>query len=397
MIKPPPNKPDPVDSSQLWQDLSHQDSVSFWCNAIHLFDEKVFFATTDLDKLNVLKMYDKISGNLIWAKEISGYLNISAYGFTKDYIIANERSYIHIINAQTGKTVHIVDWFNFRDDICGLPRMNVIGDWIYHSASPCQRGNPDQTFMRYHIPDGRIDTLIDIVGHINGGYVGGLERPKLWMHPNGDSVLIFQNRTINFGTSRNRVDLFAWSLKTRDTLWLIDSLTPSGFANVNSPQIYDDKIYMREFFNVFCINPMDGSIVWNSVATDMGVSNLDILFNEKRFYLHEGIREMYAYDINTGDLIWMADEKDGQDLGRGEFMTYHKGFIYSTYGDISATDANNGKVKWTYRTPNYNKTLKLSTANLGMSDGLIIDPETDLMYVHDGFFAMCVKLPEKLK
>jgi len=385
------------DTTVLWQNLTYKDTSFFNIRVIKLLGNRIFFGTSDLGQLNIMKMYDKKTGTILWEREISNYQYITEYGFTEQYIIANERQYIHIIDVQTGRTVHVVDWFNFRDDICGEPRLSVIGDWIYHGVGKCQRGNPDQTYMRYHIPDGRVDTLIDIVGHIDGGYVGGLEPPRLWMHPGGDSLLIFQNRTINFSNNAEKVDVFAWSLTTRDTVWLIDSLTPSGFSSIHSPQIYDNKIYMREFFNVFCINPMDGSIIWNSDAQDMGIPPSQLLFQGDRYFAHAGTRELYAYDINDGSLIWMANADDGQDRSGGRYMVYHKEYIYSFWGKLTASRAKDGVAEWTYKTPNDKISLSVSYASFSGLDGVVIDPETDLLYVHDGFFAMCVQLPDHLK
>ncbi len=101
---------------------------------------------------------------------------------------------------------------------------------------------------------------------------------------------------------------------------------------------------------------------------------------------------MWGLNKYTGEQMWYNKDTDGNVWK----LILFDGIVYCTssgYGRLYAVNAETGATIWKEFSPNasHPKTRNASFADAGVA----IDPERRLLYTADGFYIMCIKLPEK--
>lgn len=273
----------------------------------------------------------------------------------------------------------------------GDNRMNLIGDYIYSEHSARLIVDTTSALVRADIYSGKWDTLL--VKKMDAGYSPYLLPPSLWVSPQGDSILIMQNRQWNFPNSDGRVDLLALNLKTHEVIWEVKDFDTVGNSSVEPPFIYENKVYVLAEKTMYCFDAATGVINWhwNVPQSYDNLMFTNIIAAEGKLFVKPSIeRKLYGFNPNTGAVV--ANIATGS--GSVE-MTYYNGIIYYTSqgdGYIYAIKPSTGEMIWHYGSPNRNKPG--ATAGNATFDEVTVSPEHGCVFVGDRFYFMAIELPK---
>jgi len=335
--------------------------------------------------------FDKTTGQKLW--EWKDYLNnsnmttkIGIQG-NKAIISYNFRDYV--FDIQTGSTL----WrYETPTGLASMPRGNVIGGHIYH-AWAIENVTEDSIawLMRSSVDHPQWDTVFTI--QRENGYSVSLEPPVVWMSTAGDSILIFQNRTWNFSTSKGRIDLLAFNLRTKTLNWRKNDLVNTGESSTHPPIIVNNQCIFLGDKTVYSVNLLNGQKQWEYTVSGDPTSNhllqsSCIIVNNK-IYLKTTGGLFSCLNAGTGQLIWKNDNAGFNP----STLNFHKDKLYYMADHhLYCVDASNGKVLYTLDSPNQGGQ---SHPGIFSNDGgLVIDPVTNLMYFADSYYATCIKVPE---
>lgn len=288
---------------------------------------------------------------------------------------------VYAINAGTGST----NWQYLASPNCGSPRSVQIGSYLYDMYETCGNVNDFSTLAKIDINTGMVEDICTL--HKEDGYSPTIESVALWVNPQGDSILVFQNRSLNWDTVDVRIDLHAYNM-TRDTMeWEIPNIDADGNSSVWTPLIWDNKIYFKGARTVYCIDAVTHHILWSKrLPHDCLFTNL--LMAEGKLIVKPDNDLIMALDPHTGAEIWWH-KNSGETCNP---MVYHDGLLYYTSkgnGKIYAIRASNGEQIWADEPPNH-----YIDSDAGFYGGIAIDTVKNVLYTTDSFFALCIKLPE---
>lgn len=338
---------------------------------------------------NIVAPRDLQTGELLWTwsdpVELADGSSIGDIDHTQDKMVVCGWSDIFVINTHLGQTEWKTDVKTMNGS--GGVRISLIEDFVYHihfNKIP----NPDYTYLvRSPIQHPQWDTLFSISKEENGGYASGIEPPVLWMHPNGDSILVFHNRQHNFSTSHPRGGVYAFNLSQDTLLWSLEGYNP---ARGLTPYVYDNKIY-SEGNGVGCLDAFTGEVLWEK---RFGIPNENtgsgsVLVADDKLIVKTVEHTIYALDPNTGAQIWRTEDAGSTPTP----IQYYNGAVYYSSigkGKIFGVDVQTGEVILEERSPNRSD---FPAATFTWS-GVRIDQETGYLYTADGHFVMCVDLKE---
>ncbi len=390
MILPPPPAPcvyncDTSKLTVLWQHPINKDTLE--CGSIHplVLDDGVLFSETYCSDKEVLQKLNKYTGNPIWYWD--EYSNSTSASTHAVFIYQNNIAYnsgvnISLIDGENGQSV----WTISPHPDNGWPRSVVFGNYVF-TPRHTDGNNGYDYLVRINIETGQWEVLY--TRYVTNGYTPSLEPPGFWLKSNGDTVLVFQNRsTANSFPHHGQIDLFAYNMTQGNMEWEIIDLDADGNSNVRPPLVWEDKIYFAGSRMMYCIDAPTHEIIWTKPLYQMLMSNW-LIANEKLIVKPDN-DEIFALNPHTGEEIW-------RETGSGETcgdMVYHDGMVYFNClgtGKLYAVDVETGEHVWAEHPPNRKKGFK----GASFYDGVAVDPERGVLYTSDEFFALCIKLPER--
>ena len=379
----------------LWQEPLHIDSGAYGSFDPIVYQNNVLFSLIYYSDTEILKMRDGKTGGIQWEWEPpfgKGYSSFSNAVFLKEnkliYCGENE---VYSINMDDGKT----NWaYDNQAGMCGWPRIKVWGDFVYHIHQPCGAADNIAYLVRTEIDDGtEWDTIFTQL--IKNGYSPGLELPDFWLNPQGDTILFFINRMVNFSISSdtsNKVDLLAFNLTQRKLEYEIEEFDATGKANFHPPLVWNNRIYVQGHHTIYCFDAASGQKLWASEYKGAGehTSTGNLLIVNDKLVSYSNVGNFYVFDPWSGVEIRKVSDAGSN----GPDMVAHEGIVY--YGNIGdgrlhAIDVETGKHIWRERSPN----RKNGFPGANFLHGVAINPELGCLYTSDNHFAMCIKLPEK--
>ena len=165
--------------------------------------------------------------------------------------------------------------------------------------------------------------------------------PVKWVHPNGDEILVLQNRTYGWYTDmEHKMDILAWNLTADSMLWYRDRL--DGFSSMSRPAIDGDKVYFYGDRHAYCINPLNGETIWKYFIGDGpedDFNTANILIIDDKLIVKPDNDHMHAVNKETGEMIWRNNET----ASMPDLLTVHQDTIWFGSGGVLAIDANTGK------------------------------------------------------
>lgn len=402
---PPKNNPNPClfdcdDLSKLevvWtKQINGKDYNSTHLQPFIYNSTIIFGATTEGEGNETIYSFDINTGDMKWkwndylssagtsnpTRSIGVYNNLGVISY-------NYRDYV--LNLETGSSV----WrYETPVGISSMPRGSLIGNWIYH---PQDVEGPPSSDSIAHMARTSIENpnweIVYTLRRDSTGANVNFEPPSLAIATNGDSILIFQNRSYNFVKGGDKQDLIAFNLRTKAVQWKIDDIAKPNASSVHPILIKGNLAIFFGGYTVYAINITNGTIVWTYTGANPDLNSLldasCIIVDDKLYVKTEG-EQMYCLYLNSGIRVWgKAIEWSGQHSN----LIYNDGKIYFTVHEkIYCINAANGNVIFRYRSPNANRTDQ--SGRFQGFGGLAIDPIAKRMYFADSYYMNCVKLPE---
>jgi len=233
------------------------------------------------------------------------------------------------------------------------------------------------------------DTIISLP--MENGYSSHIYPPSVMQNDNNDTLLFFQNRQWTSTPSYDgKIDLYGYNLSADSIIWEQDDIDIQGNSCIYPPLIYQDKIYFKGGFTIYCLDTESGTILWSWLAEN-GAGDLlmsDLIIEEEKLLVKTSGNYLYALNPETGTIIWKNTE-----CGSTPFsLAYFNGVIYNITGNdgkLRAYDINDGHQYWVIESPN----VSISpTYNNFFVNNVAIDSQSRKLYVADKYFLMCFQL-----
>lgn len=340
---------------------------------------------------------DVETGKVLWewgdVNAGSGFL-ISDIALENDHLIVQSWQDIFVVNATNGKTIWHTDIKQMGD--CASPRISVINSNIYFTTNDCS--NPRNYCRLWRTPVSHFFPepvyQIDRVEspQKDSGWISSIEPPVLWMHPAGDSVLVFQSRAFRKGVLANKADLFAYNLKTESLLWKIDSITREGYSVVHPPAINNNSIYQIGNNSIQKVDALTGKVIWSKSFT--GSSEQFIYANitisrDNKIYTQPGADFLYALDAETGNQIWKSKIACCGVTGAVQWIDFHLYYVSPPY--FFDIDAIAGSIKNQFSSPLYKGTYNTRFSQFAQSVQI---PDEKKIITFDSHYIMAIRVDE---
>ncbi len=364
----------------IWQTPLHFDTLLSRSIVPQIVDDIVVFSDRFADNNENLKAFDKSDGNFLWITDDFDPNNQGIKSKHSNYIYENlmcfnfsKKSYC--VNLNNGN----LHWESVMDN--GNPRTTIISNYLYQSQNSM---GGEATLLRTRINAPEWENVYSMP--VVFGYSPSLESPSLYLKNGIDSVLMIQNRAVNWSTNELKVDLMAYNLTLQQLEWQILDITEDGNSSVFPPIIYQDKVYFQGASSIHCFDAKNGNEIWKrEFENDFFLWGSNIIF-ENKLIANSSTREIFALDLETGNTIW-----NNPDTGSTvENMATYDSHIYfgsGGTGKLYKINANNGVKVWESRPPNIE-----CTSDASFVGGVAIDQESGYLYTQDQFFAMCIDL-----
>lgn len=338
---------------------------------------------------------DGKTGNRIWTWDnFLSYPTIlwanHQFIYENKYVV-NNNDETNVIDLETGSSL----WQYLVPQGNGEPNIVRIGKYIYHKHHSEEYPRTAVYLARSLIDIPKWDTVLALYKDSLDGYTPSIKGPALWIDPSsGDSIFIFQNRSWNFSVSDGKVDFYAYNRSKKNMEFIIEDIEPSGNSNVLPPLIDDNKAYILGERNLHCIDLINRSILWQKGFPGGGHHLLfsNIIIDDNRIIVKPDNPHIYAFDKNTGDLIWATQETAGSSPSH---MQFRNGVVYYTAegnGKLYAVRTADGKVLWAEDSPQ-DGDIKYPSASF--QNGVAINGNLGYIYAQDKYFMMCFKISEK--
>ena len=352
-----------------------------------LFEDVVIFSRRKGPRLSVeLVAYDKRSGEVRWewTEEVRNLV------FTDDPIVLNDTlvvvsgSQIYLIDMRTGRTIVEINE-EIDTNFVPLPAISYYGGRIYQSYE--REFKDSLTYVR-SVDLKTFRWRTEVIDYTT--YPGdrlSVYPPSIWINEHGDTIFVCLKRIYNYeDIGRKRANLISYNVTADTVLWEVEKIDRVG-SNDRPPHIDGDRIYFIGTRHVECIDKHTGETIWKTRAVD---DRGDLLvstpiYTDDTIFLNSSNWYLIAIDKESGRRLYYRKM-----TGQGIYMTLYKGRIYRARVKLDVIDAKSGRVLLTIKkSHNYSRRTPGKWWN-----GVVIDPETELMYVEDGFFAMCLTLPK---
>ncbi len=390
MPTPEPPNPTPSKLEIVWQKPISSDTLEYYINVHDVSNNKVLYCTNLSAPTATLQTRNADNGQLEWI--FSNFIHpVSVL-----YLVRDVYTYGTKIMVQDDRDVYCIDYLTgerlwFYEALNAPLGCNQIGENLYTVQSTGSYPNTTSSSMvRTRASDQftKWDTLYTRSAVPDTFPLFAI--PVIWANNQGDSVMIFNDgHGYNGGpqsAGRNKTFLTAFNLRTRQVVWQYPDFKGYYLA---PPLVDGDRLYVTGG-SVFCFDLNTGSLLWEK-PIDGGVDG-SLVAHKDILVVQGGQTGMWGLNKYTGEQVWYNKDTDGNVWE----LTLFDGIVYCTssgYGRLYAVNAETGATIWKEFSPNasHPKTRNASFADAGVA----IDPERRLLYTADGFYIMCIKLPEK--
>lgn len=387
---PEPEPPVTPKLNILWQKPVSQDTLEYYINVHASHAGDVLYCTNLSSPTATIQVRNGQDGALKWIfntfeSPVSTFNLFSDLFISEGDVIIEENGDVYCINYHTGEKLWYYEGLHsplgsskISDN---LYTIQTTGNYPNTTSSSLVRtkiqndfSGWDTLYTRNAVPDSF--PSIDI--------------PVLWVDTQGDSIVVFEDVDIYNGSAssegRFRSYLTALNLRTRQVVWQYPDFKGYYLA---PPLVDGDRLYVTGG-SVFCFDLNTGSLLWEKPID--GGADGSLVAHKDILVVQGGQTGMWGLNKYTGEQVWYNKDTDGNVWE----LTLFDGIVYCTssgYGRLYAVNAETGATIWKEFSPNasHPKTRNASFADAGVA----IDPERRLLYTADGFYIMCIKLPEK--
>lgn len=386
----------------VWRKFLMSDSVISYSKPYCIWRDNVVYGVHIVENGEIVFM-DKNVGekNKIWDK-INNFSEIEYARLYKGSLyLSNAHRIIKFITS-----ARLKDLYSFNLITEGGPQsegFSFFGQYLYITSFDYDEFyNPD--FVRVNQVDINSGNR-EIVYQLNTISTFGekrrtfLTRPAIWVDKSGDKNLLQFYSSIPQGESLTVGSAFLYNMADDTMVWYIKNFNPHGELHSGGPVIYKDRAYIVSKDSIHCIDIATGKRIWshddfNSLFGGYGFHAhlIDLEIVDGRLYFIDGAG-FTCIDAITGKVIYNRDEDDYGDDNSD--LTYFDGVFYYTssgIGRLCAVRASDGELLLKKKSPYQGNPLY--PGNNFTDNGVVIDPETRLLYTCDYYFAMCFKIPE---
>ena len=335
----PDDCPEPIENQSpvVWKKLISSSPESSLNSTPLLYKDLIVLGKKETSGY-VIRAYNAYAGDTIWETmaPVSGGFNATDWDESMIYdnkIVFSESYWFFALDAVTGKIL----WHKINDNFFG--GSCVIDKYLYKMGTDHRNWS---SLYRFEINSGAKEKLFTINrSEYGSNYSPNLMMPVKWVHPNGDEILVLQNRTYGWYTDmEHKMDILAWNLTADSMLWYRDRL--DGFSSMSRPAIDGDKVYFYGDRHAYCINPLNGETIWKYFIGDGpedDFNTANILIIDEKLIVKPDNDHMHAVNKETGEMIWRNNET----ASMPDLLTVHQDTIWFGSGGVLAIDANTGK------------------------------------------------------
>ncbi|MEN9612180.1 MAG: hypothetical protein RLZZ628_2994 [Bacteroidota bacterium] len=319
-------------------------------------------------------IFDKNTGQLLhkWAdffeptKDIIEDNTVFCYQNKMSFATRNK---IFTIDANTGKTI-----FKKWDDTysSGLRDVMGINEKIYRLlGNGIYDTNSEDYVKEYNTMTGDSRIIYTVNGKDN--YTVGLRYPKFYIDQIGDTIMLIANMMYNFNT-KDAKPLFIKYNITHKTVLFEKEWVHNESGNFSAPPLINNgKVYVVLGRKIICVDLDSGETLWTRLLSAFVVFS-DPIIAQNVFYVIDENRQLYALDLNTGNILWQTEGS-----GSSSNLAYLNGVIYFTGGGdglLHAVEASNGQHIYKFKCPD-----EVMNSNFWWQRGVTVDPDTKRLYV----------------
>ena len=289
---------------------------------------------------------DAETGDSIWQARIVTPFEFDPFTGQNSFLIGNKLvlatpKRMVVLDADNGQIVwKYTDQENYAG-VCIIEDHIYIADLVNRLSS---------TMYRFDINTGAKEELFTIkhgINELGKDFTPFLMMPVKWLHPNGDEILVLQNRSYGYDKlgpdgmyGYSKMDLMAYNLTADSILWYRYEV--DNFSSGARPAIDGNKVYFYGDRHAYCINPLNGETRWKYFIGDGpedDFNTANILIIGDKLIVKPDNDAMHAVNKETGERIWLNENT----ASMPGLLTVHQDTIWFSSGGVLAIDANTGK------------------------------------------------------
>lgn len=386
----PPNPPvteEPSFDDELniiWQLSLFADSSEANSIVPEVYNNNVVFSSRSYtENKEVFRLYNGSTGEIIWTRDDPECFNIplKAQAKSNNKLALCDNANLHVLDLDTGEEMwHSVEFSNRLR----LAEINDNVFWTY-----IDKGFKPDTCMLIRSEFGMQEWKNVLTLTKTNDFHPGIEPPVSWENDNGETILIFQNRSYNFEIGKGKIDLYAFNLDQEVIEWVKEDITESGNSSIYQPIVFDNKVYFQGSSSLHCFDIATGELVWERLFAGAGFLTCNMVMTDGRLIANGDAQNIWALNSSTGETIWHNTTLKSHNAGN---MIAYDGVVYFTSegnGTLCAVKVSDGSILWEETTPNYD-----GWNSAAFLSGIAINEDLGYLYAIDGFYAMCIKLPK---
>ncbi len=365
----------------LWQtplsvDTSEGVGIHPFLHKEHIFAS---YQGTWSSENEVLYCFNKSNGSKIWQWE--DYISNTGQSIIRhngSHIFNNGffiNSYYdqYFVDLNSGNTIWSTQFNN------GDPFISTYDDKVFHTksfgSSPMQDSSK---IVMCDIEQGNWKDIYMI--QKTDEFSVNLYPPAVQINQNSDTLLVFQCKQIRTSPYEGKVHLYCYNMTQDSIVWKREEIDVE--ANVRPPIIFNNMVIYLGFGSVFCLNINDGNTLWKHTYNDSHrlYSSNYFIHNDNFIYRRDN-GDMICVNPQTGSIVWESDKTGACCVE----MRIYGDRIYYGNDELYIVNALTGEVLHKYRSPNPRASFLSAVA---------VDEENKRMYTTDGYFLMCMQLPE---
>jgi len=316
LVEKPIDPIDPVitDTILLWKKVLHPDTLNVITIDPHYKDEKIIcsyrpsLANTGVAKDEIIFAIDQ-DGNELWtwgdySPEITNK-KVSHTIFSENYLLVSSHTDNYSINTDNGTT----NWTFVKEYGGPLISYNEELDLVLKTFRDGQAPGSDSTYIEIssNHSNGEFKEVFKI--RKSDDYEVHIPGVASYLNPEGDTILIFQNRQIVVNPYDGKIDLYAYNLTKKEIQWFKEDIG-DGESNLRPPLIDGDYVYFCGQFHIFCYEKESGNLVFERKLYHT-FQGANFLIWEDLFITNLDNGDLIAINKLTGETVWAKEDLTG--------------------------------------------------------------------------------------
>jgi outer membrane protein assembly factor BamB len=380
-VDPPQSLPDNTEIEIIWAKSFSDSNIQYMSIDPELIGDQVITSYIEIfsDESETIISLDAETGIENWnwqnfirpgPQRVSGTQRIH---YKDNIMTACSSQDNYAIDLNSGTTL----WASNIED--GNPRTSRFDNVLFHTITyaTAPYGDSSKIVMK-PISGGAWRDIFQV--NKTDQFEVNIEPPAAYINSDGDTLLIFQNRQITITPFEEKVDLYCYNMTQDSVTWFKSDLTFSGSSNVRAPLVEGDLVYFAGKWDFFCIDIPTGEVQWlHNFYHDFQGSN-SLIYND-----------LIITNLDNGDLI-AINKQNGfvswVNVGLSGCCTelrIYNDRIYFGNDKLYIVDAGSGDLLYSLKSPNLGGSFK---------NGIAVNLVEKRMYTSDGYYIMCMKLPE---